>query len=369
MLVTSRSRRRRARLSLALAALAALVSAAPAGAGDVMPSLPPDVTLEEALAADVPAVSAFEAFGPPPPCPPVVVENTTLRTDCVGPIVIANNDVTLNLAGHRVTCLGDATRTGIVLDTQSNVRITNGTVERCGIGILVKFGLVGHHLENLTLVNNVCCGPAVFPATGEFNTGDGIRIRGSDRNQLANIVAERNAVGLFIASGSADNTVRSSRFSGSRPFSNIEIQTAFRNVIEGTKVTNAAFDGILLSQGSSENVIRSVDASDGNLNGIRIGFWGGGNDNVIQASEASRNRADGIALILFTQRTLVQANRAFNNARRGIVAGLLANSSLIVANTARENAVFDMADDNPNCDANVWESNNFVTANQPQCIE
>ena len=300
----------------------------------------------------------------PAPCPPVITTNTTLAADCLGPITIGASGVHLNLGGHTVTCGGVVTTTGITVIGLTGVRISNGTVRECGAAIRLRNGGT-HHLSNLNLVANRCCGPSLMPPTGDSNFGDGVQIRTSNSNDLVNLRGTGNGISVFMWLGSQDNVLRSSDLSGGAPFSSVEIQDSDFNEIRGTTLRDSVFEGLLVSFGGNGNVVHSTTATNNN-NGFDIGFTGGA-DNVIQSSRAEANRGHGIVLTAPATRTLIRSNTVLAN-RFGIRVGTGATANTIMSNRSLGNTLFDMSDDNPNCDANIWRSNTFVTANQPACI-
>jgi parallel beta-helix repeat protein len=65
--------------------------------------------------------------------------------------------------------------------------------------------------------------------------------------------------------------------------------------------------------------------------------------------------------------TLVD-NNAISNVGPGIQLDTDATGNHIHKNRALDNGSFDLEDDNPGCDANIWRNNIFGVANNPGCI-
>jgi hypothetical protein len=343
-------------LAVVLFGGASLVYAGTAGAAQ--PTLPPGASFQFA------AHAAPRLAAPPAPCPALVVTNTTLKSDCLGPIRIGADGVHLNLAGHTVTCAGDLTRTGIVINGHTNDAVTNGTVSGCGTGIFVGGG-GGNSLTNLAFVNNKCCAPAITPPDAGFNFGEGIDLNHSTGNALRAIGGTQNGIVVFLENGANNNRLEAGNFSLSGPFSNIEISSSNGNVVRSLTSTSAIFEGLLFSNGAASNSVQGSNMS-GNLDGIGVGDFGGA-DNSVQANLANGNSRFGIVLYNGAVRTSVKANQTESN-RVGILAAFGATANAITENTSLLNSLFDLADANPNCDANLWLNNNFVTTNQPQCV-
>ena len=81
------------------------------------------------------------------------------------------------------------------------------------------------------------------------------------------------------------------------------------------------------------------------------------------------NKADvgGILLDGASRHNLIKGNTANDGIFVGVGIGRTSTDNTVIANTALRNALFDLFDANPGCDANRWQENRFATANQP-CI-
>ena len=85
------------------------------------------------------------------------------------------------------------------------------------------------------------------------------------------------------------------------------------------------------------------------------------NNNVFSANQT------GVAVSASSSDNHLDNNQASGNGFQGIGVELGSTSNHINGNTALMNGVFDLQDQNANCDDNKWNGNTFVTANQP-CI-
>jgi parallel beta-helix repeat protein len=247
-------------------------------------------------------------------------------------ILVESNDVKLNLGGHTITGTalngGGVWVRGTFFSPFTNVEVRNGTITNFSRGIVLDFANEGR-IEAITLT--------------------------------------ANSLGLQIENAH-DNTITSSEFSNNVSHG-VQQQGSNGNVFRGNKATGNLQAGYLLF--GNNNLITSTTASasiiTGNqTHGVIIGL--GSNGNTVQGSQVLGNVNFGIALAQGANNTTVSSNTVNENGR-GITVTLGATVNTIVSNTAQNNIVFDLEDDNPNCDANVWRHNNFNTTNQPQCID
>ena len=119
---------------------------------------------------------------------------------------------------------------------------------------------------------------------------------------------------------------------------------------EGSNDTTLEENATNDSCGDSGIAIRAAlgDALRGNTanhNGC-VGFGGFG----IEIGNSARNR--------------IEENTANGNCSGGIALQFGSTENEIEDNTALGNQRFDLSDDGPNCDANRWVENRFLTANQ-----
>jgi len=169
----------------------------------------------------------------------------------------------------------------------------------------------------------------------------------------------------------------------------ILVNGASRVSVMGGTVTNFVFNVVLYNASASDVV--NVDASNsmvpktfGNAitvqdstnnriinctaNGANFGILllGDSDHNTLIANTAHHNTVGGIAIQGYSDNNTVRANDAEHNPV-GISVADENTGNLMQANRAWHNTSVDMSDGNVNCDSNVWESNQFGTANQA-CI-
>jgi parallel beta-helix repeat protein len=270
----------------------------------------------------------------------VVVDNTTLKTDCEGPLVVAADNVHVNLAGHRITCNGDTTRDGIEIINRTKVRINNGVVESCRTGIFVGGG-GEHHLEQLQVNNHSFRGIEIASNEGTRltnietigNAQHGVLLR-TGENYVSALTSRDNGIGLGITQD--NNVVTSSEFTANRRIGIVTGFSATGNTIQSNTATLNGEEGIRIDQ--SNNVVRSNKVHYNVLSGI----WIRGNDNVVQANHVLDNGEDGIRV----------------GARIFVEAFPTPTGNIIQANTALGNVRFDLADSPTGpCTLNTWKAN------------
>ena len=99
-----------------------------------------------ALTVGVSTATAAPACG-------TVTSNTTLGSDCSGPLTVGASGITVDLGGHSVLCSGVPGVTGIDVGSWSNVLVENGSVDGCEEGVLADGG-DSNQFVALTLTNN-----------------------------------------------------------------------------------------------------------------------------------------------------------------------------------------------------------------------
>ena len=325
-----------------------------------------------ALFAASALVVAAPAAAAPVGCGITITQSTTLTAN-IGPcprggITIGADDITLDLGGFRIT--GKANRTGdgvgILLQGRTNVTVMNGTVSQFDAGVAIVGG-AGNTVTGVTANFNVGGGKSDF--------GDGIAIVGSDHNSILN-----------------SNITNNGPFSGVSMVGDSDSNEIEDNVISSNNVANTGDDGVRVEgPGANQNVVRGNNVSGNGLDGIAIfADQGTGNlntGNVIELNTVNANGfgllaarpGDGIRLFIRADDNIVQNNTVNGNAGHGIFAQYStsqsrgAQSNDFFSNAALNNnragraSTFDLTDQNPTCDGNVWVSNTFGTANQA-CI-
>ena len=283
-----------------------------------------------------------------PPLCLVVTSNTTLSGDCTGPLVVGASGITVNLGGHAVTC-GPVPNPfltfpfGIEITGQTNDHVTNGEVKNCYVGIEISLG-GGHELSNLNVHNHGFVGIDLKASSNNDirntissdNSDTGVLLDADATfNKLDHLQIENGLVGIDILSG-ADNNVVTSSFLRDHVIG-IWIVGSNNTIDQSTKVTQSGTGIDVVA--STGNTIRATSSSE-NDSGIVLET--GATNTSIQASDASNNRLIGIWLLSGATSNRIMSNKALGNGS-------------------------DLEDDNPDCDANTWKSNQFSSANQP-CI-
>jgi parallel beta-helix repeat protein len=313
----------------------------------------------------------------PEPCP-VVADNITLSTDCLAPMIVAGDNLTINLGTHQVLCPANPGQTnffvdGIVVESRSNVHITNGHVHQCRYGIEARGG-GSHALTNLHLETNYVGIHLDGSADNRMAESDlaanyyGVRMEnGATGNELhAGIVLQSNSIaGVEMMNGSNDNVVTSSTILGPNNVS-IQIVGSHRNTIQSSLLDgqNGCQAGINLVA-SSQTLIQANRITGCNEGGIIINQFSSLTE--IVTNRVYGNPGSGILGAEGSSTTFAHNNQVLGN-NFGIVLRPTSTKNTIDSNTARDNTGFDLRDDNPNCDANVWTNNNSGTQNQP-CID
>jgi len=323
-------------------------------------------------------------------CGSVITSNTVLHGN-IGPcpaggLRVTASNVTLDLNGHQVfggPFPGDGT--GVLLFRVSGVTVKNGTVHNFDMGVAIEGGS-NNTVRSIVARDNI--------GTLGTNGGDGIAILSSTNNRIAGNVATNNG-GL----------------SGIGIYSNIDAQhprttsgVSSGNVIEGNSVTNniaSRFggvtttdnDGIRVEPNSDGNFILSNNVVGNGLDGIVL--FVGSDNNTIRGNVVKRNglyrttarRGNGIGLqslpgVNGAAGNLIEGNVVTENGDNGIVlrgprgGALGAVNNIVRNNVAVRNATlpilgpafgpaFDLNDDNPDCDNNVWQNNTYITVDPP----
>jgi len=244
-----------------------------------------------------------------PPACGTVTADTQLDADCLGPLTVAADDVTVDLGGHQVLCFNG---TGIDVSDRHDVRIQNGQVNNCDMAVLLHGG--GDHTVK---------GLAITSAFG---------------------------VGIVI-DDSADNLVQRVRVTGVRAFG-IRVSGS-DNRLEANELTGIVANGgtaIMLLAGATDTVV-SRNLLTHNAVGIQVG----GSSNLVQANRADHNQ---VGINVDGSENTIRKNVANDNALSGIQIGAVGTGNLVQANRARRNGIVDLADfpDGP-CVLNTLDAN------------
>jgi len=299
-------------------------------------------------------------------CPAVITSNTTLDADlkpCVGGIVIAADNVTLDLNGHTVEGVPDRGEgPGILLQNVNNVVVKNGTVRLFDAGIEIAGGS-NNEITGVTAEDNLGLIAAVL-----ISGGDGIEIHDSANNYVHHNNVLRNGplagIAAFVDSGDAPTT-------GNR----IENNFIDDNNIP-VSATNSQDDGIRMEPGVTNTVVKNNTVTDSGLDGIAV--FAASTGNVVENNTVSNNgnhtathrKGDGIRAFATGNNNTIKSNTVTGNAANGII--ISGQNNTIHDNTSTGNSTvttlgtFDLLDTNANCDNNNWLDNTFGTAS-PTC--
>jgi parallel beta-helix repeat protein len=237
-------------------------------------------------------------------CGQVIVTDTTLDSD-VGPcpgagLVVAADNVTLNLNGHRV--IGDPNQraqaqpiasddaAGVVLRRVSGVTVENGTITGFDAGVAVRGG-DGNTLQNLNVVDNinyrVLTGIDADPDQGqegprppECDYGDGIAVFNSSNNRIDNNTVANNGPlsGIALVENSDGNVLSNNQVVDNDVLNRTRDDDP-RNTICGTAMAQGP-----MTRG---RLVQSI--------GIRV-EGPGADANRIEGNQVHRNALTGIAL-------------------------------------------------------------------------
>jgi parallel beta-helix repeat protein len=298
------------------------------------------------------------------------ITQSTVLTGNVGPcssgIKIGADNIVFDLNGFTISgnaVPGTGPDAGIALFNRSGVVVRNGTVTGFLTGIYLESS-TRNTITGMTVTRNV---------GGTFINDEGIQLYLSDRNNVIRNTVTNNSFGAGIAVYDSSynvvdsNLVKDNNARGGDDHhgsqQDIGIRITFLgdraapttgNVVSNNKVDNNGLDGIQVSRHTDGNTVKTNTVTNNGLTG------GSGRD------------GDGIAV--FGSRNYVQDNEARHNGQSGIHLYSGATSNVMQRNTAFGNnagpnpdAQYDLRDDNPNCDANLWQSDVFGTRNQA-CI-
>lgn len=328
-----------------------------------------------ASAAWLVAAASAGAQGPPQQCP-VVVENTTLKSDCLGPMIVASDGVNVNLNRHEITCNGDRTRDGVLLVNRSRVHLENGHVHGCRIGVNVTGGS-GNRFNNLHVDDHSQRGIQLNRSHSNEVVGSvveesgfiGVLLIAANENKLSALDVTHNGTGVYLTTASSANrlrglTIRTHTLDGLV----LDFQSD-DNRVQSTRVTGSARTALYLWGDRNEiegNVFSEVSGTQPArpANGTGVYVLVPSSENRIRANIASDNARDGIEVL--GSDNVVQANKARRNGQDGITAGSAPENpgptgNTFVGNSALENEGFDLADYPPGlCTLNSWVENQGV---------
>ena len=188
------------------------------------------------------------------------------------------------------------------------------------------------------------------------NEGYGLRILGSNNNQIRNNYFHGNLRGISIDQNSTDNLISGNRINNNSRYGLVIQETANKNVVRNNEVMTNSDNGIHIQ--SNENQVENNTVKNNFKAGIALliktGFVAPTN-NVITANLVISNSANGIDLRSAIG-TLVQGNVAEQNKGDGVY---LKDSSqtTISENTLRNNTSYGIEVNGPTSSQNIWMRN------------
>lgn len=263
------------------------------------------------------------------------------------PSLVLMGGVKLNMHDHTLSCLsnlevgGDGD--GIWLEGANN-EVSGGNIEDCGVAVELR-GDGGHRVSQLNVFggNRVLLGilsnrNVVQDIVASTKEGDRTFVVSGDENLVMHNQSLSVAGDGFLVSGNRNRVIdNSATSSGCRNFS----VTGANNLLtdnEGLGNVIPACQGNFFIFGQS-NILERNTARAGTRDGFYFGAFGASSNNVLRDSVAIANAGSGIHVA--------------NGSTEGEFVG----------NVATGNGQFDLSDDNPNCDNNIWGDNQFGTAN------
>lgn len=351
-----------------------------------------------AMLASVPTIVGAQTV-PAPTCGQTITQSVTLTAD-LGPcpnygLIVGADNITLDLNGFRIFGTpGPSDKAGVFVFQRTGTTVRNGTVTEFDGGVVIEGG-------SANTVTRILATRNIGRQNGGVSTmyGDGIAVESSNFNRIVGNAVRDNGpfsgIGVYslvdsdhprATSGPStnnliqgnqvlSNSVGRDGFTGSTDNDGIRIEPTFApgatpvdaaNQIIGNQVSGSGLDGISIFGRSPANVITRNQSTNNGL------------------FRSTARRGDGIIVFNFSDRTVIEDNVVSGNGDNGIRirgplrtnAGSLNNR--ISRNTASGNAVrptipssvfgsaaYDLNDQNPLCDNNMWFANRYRTADPP----
>jgi parallel beta-helix repeat protein len=245
----------------------------------------------------------------------------------------------LSMRGHTISCSAAPAvdSTGIQLPGDGSI-LENGSVVGCNIGVHLA-GNGRHVVKRMSLLE---CG------------GNSFHVESSANNLFDNFVTGGDfAFGIFgdnnliIHNHSIESTGTGFHVLGAN--NRLYRNRSDRSVCHGFSVDGPS--NRLHRNEATGNVLRNCPA---------INVPGG--SSVLHDNIATGNSGDGFFVYLRDLNRLF-GNTADGNRGTGIHIATTSKNNLLLRNAAVGNAIFDLQDDNPQCDGNTWKKNEHETSN------
>jgi parallel beta-helix repeat protein len=271
------------------------------------------------------AVTVFFAVGASPAlaqnvtCGQVITHNTHVKNDllnCPGDgLVIGASNVKLDLGGHTIDGVNNATADGINNKGGfDNVKVEHGTIQQFNIGVELN-GADGNKLEHLTVTQNPF---------------DGIRLTGSNTNTISHVDETASFDGIFLVN--SDHNVVSHSQANSNGSSGIVLQflNDFNTVDHNVAHDNGAWG--LTSDGSTHDTYTHNKLSANSVAGL--GPFNGVSLNISK-NQVFKNH---VGIDLFnTDNSVLKNNKLRSNTLDGIHAGAGSSGDLLTKNHSNKN--------------------------------
>jgi parallel beta-helix repeat protein len=254
-------------------------------------------------------------------------------------VVVANDNIVIDLAGHRIG--GSGVSNGI--DNSGGhvgVVIANGVVSGFDVGVFFLTASGGtiqgiQALENVDSGIRLNAGSQRNRLTGNTvstNTGSGIVLSASSDNVLmGNAAAANGQHGILLASGSSRNTLRANTATGNVS-AGIRVESlANDNTLKGNRTVNNPFYGVELDSVSGTRLLGNVSTGNGSY-GITVS---GASASTLKKNTVSGNDEAGI-VVESSSNTILKRNNSSANSEEGIFLSGGTNN-VLTGNVANEN--------------------------------
>ena len=288
----------------------------------------------------------------------------------VSPALTIVGPFNFNLHGFTISCVGDNAGAAVGIDvTGVRARIRNGTVADCGKGVVVE-GDGRHEVKRLRVTSPDLTG----------DQGIGFQVK-SDRNRfIKNAVTEYSGEGFRLGDDDvpANRNVLICNEATDNANHGFRVRIGQRNLLLRNRAEGNATEGFR-SQDAGNRFVTNTAIGNGD-EGFRVRDaaaqrnWLIGNtaeDNGLpkENDPISCNLSPPEGEELDINPGIVINNDASNNSVIGNIAqgdcvgiGVEGQNNEITKNIVLDNELFDLADRNPDCDANEWRRNVFETS-------
>jgi parallel beta-helix repeat protein len=325
-------------------------------------------------------------------CGQTITTSVVFDTD-VGPcsegITVGAHDIVIDLNGHRLFGTPNPGEgPGIFSGGRRNVRIQNGTITQFDSGVSIESGATGNVVTGMFIHDNIG-----FPS-GAGDYGEGIQIFLANANHIVNNTVIHNGTFAGIVAYSSRDNLIENNYVMENNIVQVDVREPhhppFVQQDIGIWIVSLAFGRPAVVRPSTGNIVRTNHVSRNGLDGIQISRFSTGNvvdRNNVQSNGVGQvgttREGDGIAI--FGDNNFVVGNSAIANAADGIAVErsrnpltgeifpggvnnqFRNNRSFNNGTGANPDVNFDLSDDHPGCDNNIWAANIFGTRNQP-CI-